>query len=630
MDTSTGVSCSKSCLLLEAIETSFLQNSVTFPTHLRGNMLDLALSNISDSIYNCEDLGNLGNSDHSIIKLEIDFAPKFNASKELIRDWRRGDEEGLKNHIATIDYVSLFQDKNANECWVTLKDTIESAMDRYIPLTNRRKPGQPLWMTKLVRNLTNKKRRHWKRLKKNRTDTNFDQFKLSEKLCKRAVQNAKRGFERKIADNGNKRPFNSYVKSKTKTRTNVGPLKVGDNLISDNKGMAVTLNEYFLSVFSKESDGPVPSMNKLPSTSVLSDITISSFKVKKKIEELKPNSAPGPDNITPRFLKLNAEAMSTALAVIFNKSLQTGVVPEDWKSANVTPIFKKGAKGKPGNYRPVSLTSIPCKIQESCIRDEVVSHLVSNSLIKESQHGFMKNRSCTTNLLEFLERLTSEQEAGRPMDVVYLDFSKAFDKVPHRRLMGKFRAHSIDGNVLRWVENWLTGRRQRTVLNGETSDWGDVGSGVPQGSVLGPLAFVIFINDIDFFIILLITIMNKFADDTKLGNVIVDQSDIDNLQKCLDDLVEWAEVWGMEFNVDKCKVMHIGRTNPRAAYSMNGVVLKTTESERDIGVKVQSNLRPSLQCSEAAQRANAVLGQITRSFHYRDRRTFVKLYIQYV
>ena len=163
MDTSTGVSCSKSRPLLDAIEATFLQNSVTFPTHLRGNMLDLALSNIADSIYNCEDLGNLGNSDHSIIKLEIDFAPKFNASKELVRDWRRGDEEGLKNHIADIDYVRLFQDKDANECWVTLKDTIESAMDRYIPLTNRRKPGQPLWMNKLVRNLTNKKRRHWKR-----------------------------------------------------------------------------------------------------------------------------------------------------------------------------------------------------------------------------------------------------------------------------------------------------------------------------------------------------------------------------------------------------------------------------------------------------------------------------------
>ena len=180
------------------------------------------------------------------------------------------------------------------------------------------------------------------------------------------------------------------------------------------------------------------------------------------------------------------------------------------------------------------------------------------------------------------------------------------------------------------VENWLTGRRQRTVLNGETSEWGEVGSGVPQGSVLGPLAFVIFINDIDVFIILLITIMNKFADDTKLGNVIRDQSDVINLQKCLDDLVEWAEVWGMKFNVDKCKVMHVGRNNPRAQYTMNNIPLTTTEAERDIGVKVQASLRPSKQCTEASNRANAVLGQLSRSFHYRDRRTFVKLYVQYV
>ena len=141
---------------------------------------------------------------------------------------------------------------------------------------------------------------------------------------------------------------------------------------------------------------------------------------------------------------------------------------------------------------------------------------------------------------------------------------------------------------------------------------------------------MILINDIDVFIILLTTIMNKFADDTKLGNVIHDQNDVINLQECLDDLVEWAEVWGMKFNVDKCKVMHVGRNNPRAQYTMNNIPLTTTEAERDIGVKVQASLRPSKQCTEASNRANAVLGQLSRSFHYRDRRTFVKLYVQYV
>jgi hypothetical protein len=268
-------------------------------------------------------------------------------------------------------------------------------------------------------------------------------------------------------------------------------------------------------------------------------------------------------------------------------------------------------------------------LNESCIKDAVVDHLVTNSLIKDSQHGFMSNKSCTTNLLEFLEKLTSEQDAGHAVDVIYLDFAKAFDKVPHRRLIAKFKAHGIGGNVLRWVENWLAGRKQRTVLNGKASDWEDVGSGVPQGSVIGPLAFIIFINDLDLMVIL-INIMNKFADDTKLANTILSNVDVSNLQECLNRLVAWANTWGMQFNVTKCKVMHVGKDNPRADYTMAGTSLTKTESERDIGVKVHQSLRPSQQCKEAANRANAVLGQISRSFHFRDRRTFIKLYKQYV
>lgn len=393
--------------------------------------------------------------------------------------------------------------------------------------------------------------------------------------------------------------------------------------------MASVLNKYFTSVFTKEPTGEVPVIDKLPSNSVLSDIQFDAAKVKKKLLALKPSLAPGPDKVTARFLKTYAESMAPALTMIFQKSMDEGVVPEDWKLAHVTPIFKKGSKGDPGNYRPVSLTSIPCKVMESCERDIIVDHLVSNSLINGSQHGFMRNKSCTTNLLEFLERVTAENDLGNSIDIVYLDFSKAFDKVPHRRLIEKFRAHSIEGKLLSWIEDWLTGRKQRTVLNGETSEWETVDSGVPQGSVLGPLAFVVFIIDIDA-LALIITILNKFADDTKAGNVIHDQSDVLNLQQCLNDLCGWAEKWGMSFNVGKCKVMHIGKNNPKAVYTMNNTPLSVTEAERDIGVKVTNNLRPAKHCRESAQRANAILGQISRAFHYRDKRTFIQLYKQYV
>jgi hypothetical protein len=617
----------KSRPVLEATSAGFLTNLVDFPTHIRGNILDYALvdGELKNNVYNVENLGNLGNSDHCIVKIEINVSPKFNHSSELVRDWRKGDEEGLKAHLESIDFDAMFQDKNADTAWVCFKDILEGALDRYIPLTPRRKQGDPPWMTRAVKRLVNRKQRFWKRFSKNRSDYNFDKYKQAEKLCKQGVSAAKRKFERNIANSGNKRPFNAYVKCKTKSRANIGPLKVDQGLVSDNKEMAQVLNNFFTSVYGHEPPGNAPQVAKLPSRTVLSDLHIDSNSVKKKLLALKPNSAPGPDKISPRVLHSNA----AALASIFNKSLDEGTVPDDWKKANVTPIFKKGTKGDPGNYRPVSLTSVPCRTMESCLRDVIVDHLVTNALIKDSQHGFRKRRSCTTNLLEFLERLTVEQDQGNNMDVVYLDFSKAFDKVPHRRLLEKLRAHSVDGKVLNWIEAWLTGRTQRTVLNGEASDWSDVTSGVPQGSVLGPLAFIVFINDIDD-VTVNITIMNKFADDTKCGNVIRSPSDISDLQDCLDSLVDWAEKWGMSFNIRKCKVMHIGRTNPRSAYTMNNVALCTTEAERDIGVKVQSSLRPSMMCKESANRANAVLGQITRSFHYRDRRTFIQLYKQYV
>ena len=164
---------------------------------------------------------------------------------------------------------------------------------------------------------------------------------------------------------------------------------------------------------------------------------------------------------------------------MFRRSLAEGVVPADWKKANVTPIFKKGSKGDPGNYRPVSLTSVACKIMESVLRDAITEHLERNHLISGSQHGFFKGRSCATNLLEFLEKAMLAADEGKAMDVVFLDFAKAFDKVPREQLLKKLQAHGIRRNLLHWVSEWLTGRTQCVLLNGEVSSWIEVLSGVP-------------------------------------------------------------------------------------------------------------------------------------------------------
>jgi hypothetical protein len=357
-------------------------------------------------------------------------------------------------------------------------------------------------------------------------------------------------------------------------------------------------------------------------------VNVTEQKVREKIKNLKPYSAAGPDGIGTQLLRELREEVIPALTMIYRQSLRTGEVPEDWRNANVTPIFKKGKKTDPGNYRPVSLTSVCCRILESIIRDDLMKHLMGNDLLTSSQHGFMPNRSCCTNLLEFFETVTSVIDQGDPFDVIFLDFAKAFDKVPRERLLEKLRAHGVGGELLAWIRAWLTDRRQRVVLNGECSNWEDVLSGVPQGSVLGPPLFTVFINDLDFAV-KFIELLKKFADDTKLGQTATREGQ-EKLQRALDMLCEWARQWGMEFNVKKCKVMHLGHNNTAQEYFMNGERLECTEEERDIGVSVTKNLKPASQCMKAARTAQTVLSQITRAFHYRDRHVFVRLYVQYV
>ena len=396
------------------------------------------------------------------------------------------------------------------------------------------------------------------------------------------------------------------------------------------------LNMFFTSVFTREDLVNIPTMEPLyRGEAPLGTTHFSAELVKEKINKTRHNAAPGPDGISPRILQSVVDVISSPIAIIFNKSLAEGVVPEDWRRANVTPIFKKGSKSSAGNYRPVSLTCILCKVMESIMRDEIVDHLAKNSLLLPSQHGFMKAKSCLTNLLEYLEVLTKLVDEGHNVDIVYCDFAKAFDKVPVRRLLIKMEAHGITGKVLEWVEKWLTGRKQRVVLNGKSSNWSDVTSGVPQGSCLGPTLFLIFINCIDNAMDTTTAIISKFADDTKAGRVVEDDNDRAKLQEEIDNLMEWTEKWQMQFNASKCSVMHFGKTNPQFSYTMGGyapagVVLNASTEEKDVGVIIHNSLKPAKQCAKAASKANQILGQMMRAFHYRDKYTWIRLYKTYV
>ena len=186
--------------------------------------------------------------------------------------------------------------------------------------------------------------------------------------------------------------------------------------------------------------------------------------VEQKLAKLRPFSSPAPDGLHPRLLTGTASALAGCWADIFTESMKSGRLPEDWKTANVTPIFKKVSKQQPGNYRPISLTAVPCKIMESIIRDELMAHLSESGLIHDAQHGFRPMRSCVTQLLSTLDDLSKMTENGDPIDAVNMDFSKAFDSVPHRHLIKKLQSYGVTDRLLSWIRGFLTGRRQRVVV----------------------------------------------------------------------------------------------------------------------------------------------------------------------
>ena len=269
---------------------------------------------------------------------------------------------------------------------------------------------------------------------------------------------------------------------------------------------------------------------------------------------------------------------------------------------------------------------------ERIIRKHIVSHLEINSLVSEHQHGFTAKRSCQTNLLEALEEWTAITDEGKGLDIIFLDYQKAFDSVPHRRLLKKLSCYGIKGRILNWVRDFLTDRFQRVTVGNGSSEWGHVTSGVPQGSVLGPVLFLIYVNELPT---LVESHIKLFADDAKMYRAMATPHDAEQLQSDLNALERWSEDWLLKFNPQKCKIMHCGTLNSNTNYTMkedSGVqtTLSVTSVEKDLGVYVTNNLKPTTHCLKASNKAISALRRLKMTFDRIDLKNFKILYSTYV
>lgn len=392
--------------------------------------------------------------------------------------------------------------------------------------------------------------------------------------------------------------------------------------------------DFFSSVFLSRVDdnGDICSKESVTEANIIGTMNVVDFEpdvVLNRLKKLNVYKSSGPDNIQAKILFECRESIYHYLSLIFSKSFEWGVIPNVWKESITIAVFKKGDRKDAKNYRPVALTCIVCKLMESIIKDALISHLIEYDLLDRRQFGFVQGKSTTLQLLKMMDEWTKAVDKGYEIDVVYTDFEKAFDRVSHGELIDKMNKCGLNEKLIEWVRNYLDGRKFRVRVNNGMSRYCDVKSGVPQGSVIGPVLFLIYINDLfNFFRDENGAKMYMYADDAKLFKVIGSDSDKIILQKGLNDLSDWCMKSSVKLNEGKCVVMNLGclQSNNNFDYKIGSHSLNYVDQVIDLGVIFDSTLKFYEHIHCIVKKAYSLLGLINRNFKYVNNNIFLILY----
>ena len=607
---------------------------ISEPTYPQsGNVLDLILTTDTDRIGAVKVLAPIPGCDHCPTLCEYLFNrnPLSETSMgEPRRRWHHGKYEKISKRLSEIDWDLEFHYLDVQEAYSRFLDIVTPLIQDHIPeytLTCSRKVP---WKVQPPSSLLSRRKAAWDRFKASRSQLGRHSSLTKDALCSffdvnRSVKNfalkSQSGYEMQLVEDfvSNPKQLHAYLRRKKVGCPTVGPLRLADGSLTDDAlCMAETLASAFESVYVDTLPSSEPAEHQRVDCE-MPPVEINIEDVMYILKSLDPSSAAGPDSIHPRLLKSCASQLAYPLLKIFQLSLQQCHLPNEWKKSIVIPIFKKGSRFTPLNYRPVSLTSVPCKCLERVIARKLYEYLEDNDILTEHQFGFRASRSTMDQMILVYNDITSWLDQGSAVDLILFDFSKAFDVVSHHILLVKLSQLGIDAKLLKWIEGFLIGRHMTVALGDAHSNLRSVRSGVPQGSVLGPVLFLLFVNHIAAKLTCHYKI---FADDLKIYLKLCDPNRTNlmiNVQQCQADITrlnQTAESWGLHLNKDKCVAMRFQRGYhhlPTPSYHIDGDEIKTVDSHMDLGVMVDSDLKFHLHILSTAQKAGGLAQNIIRT-----------------